>query len=278
MKKNVQISNSYLRSMAKYLEGRNFLEVFLNNNCTQFTNFVFQLENHISVKKKYNKEKVLEKLYRFLLMNYRNDIVYKIEFLDSVEEFVDDVNKSFIINEFKIGKNLVDIAVFNGKSIAFEIKSDLDRASNISNQFNFYSETFDYCYLITNRKKIEELESRIPENAGIIIFNDKFNFTLLRKAKINENLSFTKLFKVLRKNEYLDIVRRFYNEIPNVPNTKIYKESSKLLSQIEFIEFKEEFLKKIKNRDNSIKISELTQIDKIRRQGYLSNTQFLTSN
>jgi len=275
MENKSKIARSYLRNISKYLDGYNFYEVFIKNNRIELSEFLAQLNKQVPVYNLSSNMEILEELYNFLLNNYRNDIIYKIEFIDSIEQFISDITNSFIVNEFKFGRNLLDLAVFNGKSVAFEVKSDVDNANNIEKQFKFYSETFDYCYLITNEKKVDSLIDKIPTNSGVIFASDEFEFTLYRQASKNKKISFSRLFRILRKKEYLDIVRQFYQEIPAVPNTRIFQECYNLLSQVEFEKFKKEFLNKIKEREYSIRVTDIIQREKIVRQGYLANSKIL---
>lgn len=277
MNNKQEISNSFFSNVAKYLDGSNFWDVYFNNNDIKYSKLVRRLNKYIPVSENESIETVFNHLYNFLSANYRNDVIYKIEFLDAIEQFIDDVNDSFIVNEFKFGRNRVDLAVFNGKSIAFEIKSDIDRADNLKEQFEQYPQIFDYCYLITNKEKIDKFVNLIPENTGIILLDGKFNFSLHRKAKLNEELSYAQLFRILRKDEYLDMMEIFFQNIPSVPNTRIFKECSTRLSEVEFEKFKHEFLNKIKSRGYSANVSELIQFEKTLRQGYLANIKIVES-
>lgn len=266
-----QISKSYLRNISKYLDGKNYFETFIKNDekCIRFLKS--QLKRELDLSKNLSLDEILNILYDFVSDKYPNDVIYKINFLENIENFVGVPSKSYVVNEFKFGRNITDLAVFNGESICFEIKSDLDRANNISKQFKYYEEIFDYCYLVTGVNRVEELKSKLTDNSGIIVLDKNESFSIKRSAQKNNNISFEKLFRILRKNEYLKIVRFFYDEVPTVPNTKIFSESFNLLKKIKFENFKAEFLKQIKSRNYSVNITDLRKIKKNRRQGFLAN-------
>ena len=71
-----------------------------------------------------------------------------------------------------------------------------------------------------------------------------------KKASNNdENLDFETIFKVLRKQEYLDLVKSEFGFIPNVPNTKIFKVCYEMLSQkMSVKQFQEKVLLILKKR------------------------------
>lgn len=270
-----QISKSYLRSIAKFLDGKNYFETFVENNQKRIKLLKSQLKREVELSDNSDVEEILMTLYEFVSKEYPNDIIYKINFLECVDDFIDNPINSYIVNEFKFGRSITDLAVFNGKSISFEIKSDLDKADNIVDQFKEYEKVFDYSYLITREDRIKDLKSKLPVNAGIIVLDKYDNFALQKIAKENNNISFEKLFRILRKEEYLDIVRYFYGSVPNVPNTRLFSESYRLLKEVKFEDFKREFLRKLKYRDYSVYIPDLKEIKKTKRQGFISNSKLL---
>lgn len=270
-----QISKSYLRSISKYLDGKNYFETFVENNATKVKALKSQLKKEIEIPDSTSKEELLNVLYEFISSEYPNDIIYKINFLECINEFISSPLDSYIVNEFKFSRNITDLAVFNGKSICFEIKSDLDKADNVVTQFKQYERVFDFCYLITREDRVSEFIAKLPNSAGIIVLDKNNNFHLERLSKRSDKILFEKLFRILRKDEYLEIVSKFYDGIPNVPNTQIFSKSFNLLREIEFEKFKKEFLKKIKSRSYSVCIPKLKQVNKIKRQGFLANSELL---
>lgn len=268
------INNSYLQNITKYLDGKNYYETFIQNDKEKLAELKKRVKKYIDIPLNTSKDSILNYIYAFVSENYRNDIVFKIELLENLELFIDRITDAFIVNEFKTGRCVTDIAIFNGKSISFEIKSDLDRASNLNTQLNQFSKVFDKNYLITNEERVCKFSKQISENCGLISVDSNLNFELVKEAKTNENLSFDLLFKILRKDEYLDLVVKYFGEIPNVPNTRIYSECFRMLSGVDFNEFRGDFIEKMKKRSYSVSFNELTGIDKIKRQGYLANSKF----
>jgi|GEM_PF-5091161 hypothetical protein len=265
------IDNSYLQNITKYLDGKNYYETFVQDDEEKLDELKRRILKHIDIPINSTKEKVLDTIYAFALENYRNDIIFKIEFLEKLSTLIDSMSDTYVVNEFKTGRCVTDIAIFNGKSISFEIKSDLDKGLNLKTQIEEFSKVFDKNYLVTNNERVEQFSKLIPDSCGLISVDKNFNFTLIKDADINTNISFEYLFKILRKEEYLDLVLKYYGFIPDVPNTKIYSESFNMLSKIDLDDFKADFILKIKERDYSVCLEKLTEIEKIKRQGYLAN-------
>ena len=59
---------------------------------------------------------------------------------------------------------------------------------------------------------------------------------------------FDTIFKILRKQEYLELVFDNYKFIPDVPNTKIFKASYELLAKMDIVDFQKQVLSKLKER------------------------------
>ena len=70
---------------------------------------------------------VLRQTYKILEKSYPNEYVLKNEFLNQWLKKELGHNDSVIFNEFRIGKAIADLAMFNGVSKAFEIKTILDK-------------------------------------------------------------------------------------------------------------------------------------------------------
>ena len=71
--------------------------------------------------------KFLRNTYHILEKNYPNEYVLKNEFLNKWLKKELGTNNSAIFNEFRIGKAIADLAMFNGISKVFEIKTILDK-------------------------------------------------------------------------------------------------------------------------------------------------------
>ncbi|MFA6864156.1 MAG: hypothetical protein WCS11_09775, partial [Dysgonamonadaceae bacterium] len=59
---------------------------------------------------------------------------------------------------------------------------------------------------------------------------------------------FDTLFKVLRKQEYLDLTMCNFSYIPDVPNTRIYRCCYELLSKVDIEKFQKQVVAKLKER------------------------------
>ena len=100
--------------LIKYGEKRYFHQIYQHydssDSCNEGTTLVSFL-NHV---------------YRALAKSYRCEYIYKNEIINSLLLKKYGTDKTIAFNEFKVKNSIVDIAMCNGESKAFEIKTELD--------------------------------------------------------------------------------------------------------------------------------------------------------
>jgi hypothetical protein len=120
-----------------------------------------------------------------------------------------------LINELPVDdfSRRVDLAIANGKLLAFEIKSDFDNLSRLEGQISTYLQHFDKVTLVCSTKFTDKAMELLPKNVEIIEFASQQNrvkFSIRNRGKLskvsnNENfLSFVdkrQLVKKLREHK-----------------------------------------------------------------------------
>jgi len=168
-----------------------------------------------------------------LFSEYRNEYIYKNIIATNVFLGRHLINSSSMLPEFRIGKSKIDVAIFNGTSTGYEIKSELDSLDRLSDQFKDYLLFFDKMYVVTHSNHLKALERVLPHRVGLMLLKDKGSLSVVREAVSNaENTDPSVIFDSLRMGEYKSIIKKEYGEIPNVPNTLIFKECKKLFTQM----------------------------------------------
>ena len=167
--------------------------------------------------------KFFDSIFHFLLKNYRNEYVYKNIIANKILLGRHSLKTSQILTEFRIGRNKADIIILNGTSTVYEIKSEFDSFKRLNKQISSYTKAFEYVNIITSPSHIEKALNHLPENIGILSFTERNTISTVRRPKSNlERIDLSILFDSLRKEEYLQIINKYYGNIPDVPNTKIF--------------------------------------------------------
>lgn len=191
---------------------------------------------------------VLRQTYKILEKNYPNEYILKNEFLTQWLKKELGSSDSIIFNELRIGKAIADLAMFNGKSKVFEIKTILDKEYRLSNQLQEYKKLFNEIYIIVPYELLSKY-IEFDNNIGIIIYDSNSkNFELIQKSFLNTNIDADVLMEVLHTKEYLGIVKKYYDDIPEMNSFNQFNICKKLIAQIPDEELSELFISEMKER------------------------------
>lgn len=214
-----------------------------------FVLFLRQTSKHFKSTSHSTNLDIIKSLYKSLQKQYRCEYVYKNNlFLDIIKEH--GLKETLILNEFKVGASKADLVMLNGMVRIFEIKTELDDFSKLSKQINDYQKFANEVNIVTDEKNAEKLKVEYANtNIGIIVLdaNNKLQ-TVQIAGSVTALFDFDIIFKILRKQEYLDLVTDNFGVIPNVPNTLIFKACYELLASIDIIDFQKQVLNKLKER------------------------------
>lgn len=189
-----------------------------------------------------------ELLFSSFSKSYRNDLYYRNLIVTKIFLSRHSLEKSIILNELRIGKSRADLVILNGSSTGYEIKSDVDNLNKLNKQLQNYLQAFDFTYIVLPEFKLNDLEN-LPIKVGIICLTKNNTLKTIKKAISNaRNIDKNIVFNTLRIDEYKSIIKKHYKKVPNVPNTKIYKECKKLFSTLPATIVHKEFINILKNR------------------------------
>lgn len=193
--------------------------------------------------------KFLRNTYRILEKNYPNEYVLKNEFLNNWLKKELGTNNSVIFNEFRIGKAIADLAMFNGVSKVFEIKTILDKEYRLSNQLQEYKKIFNEVYIIVPNVLLSKY-SNYDKSVGIISFDSCLKkFELIQKAERINKIDSNTLMEVLHTKEYLEISKAFFGKLPEMNSFNQFEICKELISKIPQKELNNLFLTAMKKRN-----------------------------
>ncbi|MCE3294301.1 MAG: hypothetical protein K0R65_15 [Crocinitomicaceae bacterium] len=171
--------------------------------------------------------------YSYLKKNYKNEYLYRNTIFQELITQNHSLYECITIPEFRVGQSKADLAVFNGTSTVYEIKTELDTLNRLKSQLEDYYNFFDLIYVVTYSGFVDLVKQLTKKTVGIYVLDEKDNLSLIRKATSNKkNIDKRVLMASLRKKEYTEIILNEFGGIPNVPNTKIYKECESLFMSL----------------------------------------------
>lgn len=223
-------------------------------------------------------------VYEAMQLNYRNEYFYKNELLNDwlIKELGETNSKIF--NEYKVGKSIADLVIFNGSSKAFEIKTELDTSKRLNSQLSDYLDLFNETYVVIPKVQIDNYLKLNPE-IGVIAFNTEVNnFELIRKANYQLNISASSIMGVLHTAEYKSIVKDYFGELPAMTSFTMYDKCFEIIKTIPCEKLNRLFIDKMKKRKIQNELSsryykELNQVflslnlDKHKKKELIDNLQ-----
>ena len=168
---------------------------------------------------------IFESVYEILLNDYRCEYVYKNTLTQNWFLSRHSLENSYITDEFRIGENRVDLAVFGNRSIAFEIKTEFDSTRRLRLQSTEYIKVFDEVYIVTSEILKPTIARWIPKTVGIMELRRSGRLTLIRESQSHgARTDLDVVFRCLRRAEMVSIVETITQSPINVPNSKIFTE------------------------------------------------------
>lgn len=175
----------------------------------------------------------LEWLYDNMSSHYRNEYIYKNAIANKILLGKYSLNTAYMLTEFRVENCRADVVVLNGTSNVYEIKSEYDSFDRIQSQVNSYIKMFDLVNVITSCSKIDKVGAGLPAEIGLLGLTSKSTIRTFRKAvSLKNEVKPEVIFDSLRKSEYLKIIKKKFGFVPDVPNTRIYRECRELFCRL----------------------------------------------
>lgn len=231
------------------LFSRNEVLSWLKNDFSSVNYKINRYDNHWLKSNKSTYLDYLRHVYSILAVNYPNEYIYKNEFLN--EWLISELgeNKSKIFSEFRVGNSIADLAMFNGHSKIFEIKTEMDTDARLPLQLENYKKAFNEVFLIIPDSKLS-LYEKYNTNIGLITFNSakQNSFSLHREATINFEIDAMSIMNILHTHEYKTIVNKHLGFLPEMTSFNQFNICSELINNMPKDELNKLFITEIKKR------------------------------
>jgi hypothetical protein len=161
--------------------------------------------------------------FNLLFERYRCEYVYKNAIASKIFLSRHSLQDSYMTDELRSGKSRADVAILNGTSTVYEIKSQYDSFARLSGQLADYGKIFDLIYVVTTDIMATCLMHDIAPNIGVIVMRENGTLSYTRKAQSNKhNTDPGYLFDCMRQAEYCRATVEAFGLIPEVPNSRLY--------------------------------------------------------
>jgi len=265
------------------LFSRNEAQAWLKCNFQSLKYKIARYDNDWLLGKKYTYNDYLKYIYSILEFNYANEYIIKNSFLN--EWLIPEKGKdnAIIFNEFRVGKSVADLVIFNGTSKVFEIKTEFDSDKRLELQIENYKKIFNEVYLIVPLAKLSTY-TKFDRSVGLISYVTKREqkFNIERPCEVNYNIDSFTVMDLLHSNEYKTLIKKYYGLLPEMTSFNQFEKCSLLMQKIPTEKLNKLFIGQMKARNNSNELSrryfrELNQLslslklNKIEKQNLVKN-------
>jgi hypothetical protein len=142
-----------------------------------------------------------------LVRDYRNEYVFKNAIVSKIIFGRHRPTTASAILELPLGSSFADVAVFNGTSSVYEVKTDLDSFARLRSQVADYETRVEFVHLVVSDKRSVAAERQLPDRVGLMTLNRRGSLRLIREAQSNrEGLRSDHIFDTVRQAEAERIV------------------------------------------------------------------------
>lgn len=167
---------------------------------------------------------LLEAAFEYLRASYRNEYFYKNTVINKVVFGRHSPATSAVGTELHVGRSIIDLAVYNGTSTAYEIKSELDSPRRLTSQTTDYLRAFNKVYVVAPENSAERYAEFCNRRVGIIVLKNRGSLSVVRDAHSNLDLIDSRvIFRMLRRNEYKRALEHYLQESIDLPNGVVSK-------------------------------------------------------
>lgn len=176
---------------------------------------------------------LLDEGLQTLKQNYRCEYVYKAALADRVVFGRHSPRTASLHVELPVGRSIVDLAVFNGTSTAYEIKTEFDSEKRLVSQSANYLRAFEHVYVVTHPDLADRYVRAAHPAVGVLTLSNRDRLTVVRAAtKATDRMDHATLFRLLRTAEYRDVIERVCGPQPELPNGKLFAHYSGLWASL----------------------------------------------
>lgn len=166
---------------------------------------------------------VFDAAFAFLRKSeFRDEYVYRAALTKRVLLGTHSLHTASMLSEFRVGKCRADVAVLNGTSTVYEIKSERDTLSKLAGQVSAYRDVFATIYVIAGENHIEGVLKTVPTDVGVMKLSSRHQISCIREATNSPaRTNPVAIFEALRTSEAVSVLTSLGLPAPQVPNTQL---------------------------------------------------------
>lgn len=190
----------------------------------------------------------------------RDEYIYKAALTHNILLGTHSLKTASMLTEFRVGECKADVAILNGTSTVYEIKSERDSLTRLKTQLEAYRKVFARVYVIAGENHVDAVLQSTDASVGVLGLSARQNISTLREADTDTHrICPQTIFDSLRTNEAKMILKGLDLSIPNAPNTLIRSELRAMFGCLRPEEAHHGMVRVLKQTRNLLPLSQLVK-------------------
>lgn len=203
-------------------------------------------------KEKTNSE-IISEIYNLMANTHRCEYVYQNTLLNMLLLRNKDNTQQTALTQLPISKSRADFIIINEHATVYEIKTELDTFERLNTQLNNYFKAFNSVCVVTSENKYQNAVKALANTpVGIYVLDGQNHISeKMHKEPVEDNsqLEHVALFKLLRKTEYENILKQYFNALPDAKPVFYYNACLDMFCQIPILNAQTMVMSELRKRN-----------------------------
>ena len=168
------------------------------------------------------------------ILGCRDEYIYRAALTNKILMGKHSLRTASMLTEFRAGNCKADLVILNGTATVYEIKSERDSLTRLSNQIQNYERVFATINVIASEDHVYRVLAVVPEDVGVLCLSRRYQISQVRDAADRpERICPMAVFESLRSAEAKAILTSMGVPVPTVPNTQRHAVMRELFAHLE---------------------------------------------
>lgn len=193
---------------------------------------------------------VITNVYSFMSKEHRNEYFYKNTLLNKLLLGRHSLRTTTALSEVRVNKSKADFILINGRAVVYEIKTELDTLDRLESQIEDYYKAFSNVCVVTSESNYYKVFKMLKDTpVGIYVLTSKSTISHRKEPlENNSSLNHDIMFKLLRKQEFEEILINCYGTLPQCTPAQYYRKSRLLFQALDIQVAYSQLLRALKKR------------------------------
>lgn len=177
----------------------------------------------------------------------RDEYVYRAALTHNILLGRHSLKTASLLTEFRAGTCKADLAILNGTSTAYEIKSERDSLARLQNQLWNYRKVFARVYIVVAEPFVPQVLESTASDVGVMSLVRWDRIKTIREARDRpDEVCPVAIFDSLRSTEAREVLVNLGVTLPEVPNTKQHTAMRECFAELDSVSVHYEMVRVLK--------------------------------